>query len=179
MKKEENLGEAEARTQAIVAETEDWKTNPDEGSTWHGKFNNYHCYLPSDYYSDEGGRQMGLFVNRAGMLDKVNSETHSEENPYHHSELFMSQTPRELFAAIDQAVADQPDVSLDEINRLQRKHYEIPSIRMYQNMPPEEERLENEKIDRSMDVLRELYEYTLPVYIDLRVMGYSHFDLTG
>ena len=46
-------------------------------------------------------------------------------------------------------------------------------------MTPAEEKRENEKIDKSMKILKTIYEYCLPVYIELRVKGYSHFDLTG
>jgi len=165
--------------QTVIEETEGWKLSLPEGDTWHGKLNNYHCYLPSDYFADKGGRLMAVFANNAGWMDKLNNQTHSPKDCYGHSELFLSQTPREFFNTIDQTIASLPDVSIDEINRLQRLHYEIPTIYMSQNMSPDEEKAEIEKIAKSMEAIRSLYEYTLSVYIDLRVKGYSHFDLTG
>ena len=70
-------------------------------------------------------------------------------------------------------------MSLDKIKKLQHMHYKNRDIRLYQNMPPEEEEREKRKIDKSMKAIRALYEYALPVYVELRVKGYSHFDITG
>lgn len=166
--------------EVVLAEIEAWKRNPPEDYTWHSRLNNFHSYLPSSDYANENGRQIGYFVQISGLLDIKNDVSHqmSSSKP-HHSKLFLSQTPREFFEEIDEVIDSIPEVSLDEINGLQHMHYKIKDICMYQNMPSEEMEREQRKTDRSMEAIRALYEYALPVYVELRIRGYSHFDLTG
>lgn len=166
--------------EAILLEIENWKQNLSDGFTWHSELNNFHTYLPSDDYSDSGGRQIGYMALVAGLMDIKNSESHKETlQILHHSRLFLDQTPREYFEEIDKTINGLPGISLMEIKRLQHEHFKFRDIHLSQNMSLEEEKQEMEKIDKSIEILHALYEYCLPVYVELRVKGYSHFDLTG
>lgn len=165
--------------EAIFLEIESWKKSPPEGFTWHAKLNNFHSYLPSDDYPDGGGRQIGHKVHVAGLMDIKNSESHHGVlQLLHHSRLFLDQTPKEFFEEIDKTINSLPEISFMKIKRLQHEHFKFRDICLFQNMSPEEEKREMEKIKKSMEILYTLYEYCLPVYVELRVKGYSHFDLT-
>lgn len=166
--------------QVIHAEIEAWKSAPDTESTWHVKLNNFHTYLPSDFYAKQGGRLKALPVNLAGLMDVPNGENIIDEHQrLLYSALFLSQTPREFFEAIDQAIASTPEVSLEKICQLQREQYEQPIFPLSQNMSLAERQAVQKIIDAKVKVIEQLYEYVLPVYVTLRVHGYSHYDLTG
>jgi len=164
---------------AVLSEIEEWKKNPPEGYSWHSKLNNFHAYLPSDDFVDYG-RAIGYFAVISGLLDVKNCDSHTGDARDGHSELFLSQTPRQFFEEIDKTIDEIPEVSLEKIKSLQHEHYEVSKdIHLYQGMPPEEEVRQQKKIEEAMKFIRALCEYTLPVYVELRVKGYSHFDLTG
>lgn len=165
--------------EAVLSEIEGWKKNPHEGYTWHSFLNNFHCYLPSVDYADKGGSNIGYICQNSGLLDTKNYNFHQGGSARHHSKLFLNQTPREFLEEINRTIDNLPDISLAEIKRLQHMHYKINNIHMSLNMSHKEEKRELEKIDKSMEIIKTLYEYALPVYVELRVKGYSHFDLTG
>jgi hypothetical protein len=168
---------------AILAEIKAWQLNPPEGYSWHLQLNNFHMYLPSADHADQGGRTAGILLSRAGIMDKKHSDmvkgVTGETQPTKYSQLFLKQTPREFFAEIDQSIVSCADVSLDEIINLQHQLHQLnKKIRLFQGMPAEEEKQVYETIEQSMQVVRTLYEYALPIYVELRVKGYKHFDLT-
>jgi len=167
--------------QEILAEIEGWKRDAPKGHfTWHAELNNFHAYLPCDDYIDKGGRQKWLMASAAGLMDVKNSESHrGTPQILYYSNLYLSQTQREFFEEIDRTIESTPGVFLAEIKKFSHAHYLVSDIFLRQKMLPEEEERELKKIEKSMKILKKLYEYALPAYIELRVKGYSHFDLTG
>ena len=117
---------------------EGWKNNPPKDHTWHSNLNNFYCYLPSNDYINQGGRLYGYSAQRSGLMDIKNYEYHTSDSAkLHHSNLFLSQTPREFFEEIDKTINRIPTISLKKINRLRHKHDKIAeNIRMYKSMPP-------------------------------------------
>ena len=166
----------------VIAEVENWKKNPPEGYSWYSELNNFHTWLPSDYLP-EYDRFNEQAVTQAGWIDTPNHITHrhsSVEYAQLNSELYLSQTPRQFMQEIDRTIENLPNISLNKIKRLNTEHYKIASkIHAWQGMSHKEEQELTENINKSMEFLKALYEYVLPVYIELRVKGYSHYDLTG
>ena len=164
----------------ILSEIEEWKSNETGGFSWHIKLSNFHSYLPADEYPENGGRLIGYMVQAAGLMDVVNKNSHKGElEEKYRSKLFLNQTPREFFRVIDETIEEVPEVTLEEIKRLQTKHYsKLHGICLSRDMSFEEEKRQKKKIKESAKALKALYEYALPLYVELRVKGYSQFDLT-
>lgn len=172
----------DSRRLTVLKEIENWKLNPKDRFTWHSELNNFSTNLPSDDYDNQGGRYSASMAINAGIYDVVNEITSLKYGPLcgYNSQLYLSQTPRQFYTTIDEVIDKLPEISLKNIKKLQHEHFEVAkTIRFSQNMTSEEEERENKKVDLSMKYLKELYEYTLPVYVELRVMGYSQYDLTG
>jgi len=164
----------------ILSEIEGWKSNPPEGLSWHSKLNNFHYYLPSNDYANEGGKLYGQSLKINGLLNIKNNEIENDYSKSFHSKLFLSQSFKEIFEEIDKTINSIPNISLKRIKSLQHKYREIAkNIRFCQDMPPKEEKRQRKNVDKSMKILKTLYEYTLPVYVELRIKGYNHYDITG
>jgi hypothetical protein len=105
-------------------------------------------------------------------LDKVHTKQSGN------SRLLLSQTPREFLAAIKQAIERCPGVELEEILRLQTLRYGFYlKLRWYEGMSKDEKVAWKENLKNTIKLTHTLYEYVLPLYVELRVMGYSHEDL--
>jgi len=167
--------------EAILSEIESWKNNPPEHLSWHSKLNNFWTYLPMDGYDEQGGRNAGYIVSLCSLMDVKNCKIiTSDLGKKLKSSLFLKQTPREFFQNIDRIIENISEVSLKKIKKLQNRHFKAgKGIRLYKDMPINEEKMMNRKIEKSVKYLKQLYEYTLPIYVGLRLKGYSHYDLTG
>src|SRR5690606_9994603 len=96
------------------------------------------------------------------------------------SRLLLGQTPREFLVTIKQAIERCPGVKLEEILRLQTLHYSFyHKLKWYKGMPKDEAAAWEENLKKAIELMDTLYNYILPLYVELRVMGYSHEDLVG
>lgn len=160
------LDPKELERQSIMAEIQSWKDSG-QAAGWHSKLNNFILILPTLDFPD------GNFHFCANEdLDTPYCELVSKENSPIHSQLFMVRTPRQLLEAVDTAIAIS-GVSREKILDLRHKKFENG----------QEERTTKD-IDRrnilreeSIKLYNELYELALPVYLELRLMGYNHLDL--
>lgn len=167
----------EQRRKEIWEEVKSWKEKEyEEDFSWHGKLNNFVDYLPNPRY--EHGSSMGNKYGIIGWLDKKNGATHKESASWH-SELFLSQTGREFLETIKEAAENTPNFNLEESIRLHDKELAVKARAYKKGMPTEEEKLWREEIEEAGKVQRELYDYVVTLYVELRAKGYSHFDLTG
>lgn len=163
----------------VLSEIEEWKNNPPNGETLLRRLNNFHTCLPNVDCSDRSGGSRRRMALDGGLIDIINGKSHrSAQEILLHSELYMGQTPREFFGEIDRTIACLPGISLARIIELQQRIEEYKDINFSRPMTPAEEAQVYEKIDRLMEARTALFEYCLPVYIELRIKGYSHFDLT-
>lgn len=162
MTEKPNLISSFLRRRQVKREIADWQANPPKGSTWHQRLNNFHCYFPCERFKE--GSYHAWLVSLSDALDVQNGEFFRQESKNKNSlnsSLYMSQTPREFLNSINTAISKNPNIDITNINRLIMLYYQTNDIQ------------------ESMRYLRELYDYLLPVYIELRAMGYSHYDLTG
>jgi hypothetical protein len=103
-----------------------------------GYLNNFFSYLPGGYHRDIIPEQEFDLSFRK----RYNGERH------HHSDFFLSQSPRVFYATIDRVVAEC-GFDTTQIEAMQEG-------------------------DRG-----ELNDHTLTVYVQLRLLGYNHHDLTA
>ena len=154
--------------EAILAEIKAWQLNYPEGSSWHKNLNNFNFYLPSADCTNTGGRLAGRLLAKDGMMDKkmgdLIKEFFGEAHQSNYSQLRLNQTPREFFAEIDKTIVSCIDVSLEKVISLQHLYYQLrTSINIYEGITAEERERMYEIMDKSMQVLKTLYEYALPV----------------
>ena len=182
-----NLSERDQRRQMVLEEVASWKHKDYGDLSWHVELNSFMANLPSEAARKKYGQVKGERPDRiyaymttwANLLDTKFDEINSESPGRQlQSQLYLSQTPREFFQVVDAVIADLPEVTFEEINRLaQIKDENSVTIGGERT---EEERIANDKkLERAIKAQHELYEYALPVYIELRVLGYSQYDLTG
>jgi len=174
----------EARRQEVLAEIEDWRAkNKKTDRPWQSELANFHLLLP-DPESSSGSFMTDQYESM-GFLDRPHGEfiTNPEERSLH-SELFLGQTPRELFQTIDNVIKDISSVSLVEILKLVREERAYgntlnESSTSFVEMDDNHELELEAAFERSIIKLNELNMYVMPIYIVLRVKGYTHYDLTS
>ena len=127
-------------------------------------------------------KERAIMTNRKlmelfGEMDILNAdrfpETPFERSQYSH--LFLSLTPKQFFAAIDELVGTLGiDTIIDQLlgkrMELQTKHREISNGDLQENP--------DVISAQSHDNLHELNVAVKPVYIQMRLKGYNHADLT-
>lgn len=165
----------DSQRQAILDEVEGWKTKHYEDLTWHVELNNFGAILPSA--DAQGGRLYARFVEAFKGMDTPFREIEGESGYAHlHSELFFGQTPREFYATVDKAI-NSSGVSRQEIDKLQHEYYQIMQI--YNHQAANRGKESDAALNKGIELQQALYELALPVYVELRVMGYTQYDLTG
>ena len=128
-------------------------------------------------------KERAIMTNRKlmelfGEMDMLNSDRFPE-NTFERSQyspLFLSQTPKEFFATIDELVATLGiDTIIDQLlgkrMELQTKHREVSNGDLQENP--------DVISAQSRDNLHELNIAVKPVYIQMRLKGYNHADLTS
>lgn len=133
----------------ILREVDAWKTKSPD--RWHIHLANICRNLP-------GGSRRTLAQNLRLYDTPIASRNDDREV---HSSLYWGQTSGKFFTTID-TVLDTLHISIPSIQDLNRQidlHYS--------------------ETETAMVYVRELYNLILPAYIELRVMGYTHHELTG
>jgi hypothetical protein len=158
------------RRQIVSAEVKD--KSESEGLSF---LNNFHCNLPyGDIISRESRRQHCEIYSVMDLLvgDHMGKYgiTQNDEN---FSDLLWSQTYRRFFQNIDECM-EKLGIPLELILGLLRERHEHLQSTTWQQKRDKEH-------DYSVDIeiLDRLDQILLPVYIELRVMGYSDTDLTS
>jgi hypothetical protein len=163
--------QVEQRREEVLAEIETWKKEAPEGSHWIEKLSNFIHNLPNSG-TKTGSMKTDFLSSWGKSLDVPYSEFNKNKDDQEaHSDLFLKQTPREFLASFHEALKNIPQMSTSEIDRL---------IEIRQKSLTSPQKVPSEKVSqKSRHALKYLYEYTLPLYVELRVMGYSHDDLTA
>ncbi len=139
----------------------------EKGEKWYWYLNNFWCRLGHEG-SPGGGYYRGLSKDRDTLGKTIREqiplghEAYEEEMRYH-SELRKDQTDAEFYGVIDREIK-KLGISEERIKTL------LDAIRGGGGGAPTRER------DAA---IRELYELLLPAYVELRVLGYSHQELTS
>lgn len=125
---------------------------------------NFRLILPDPTFEGGLGGGKRYTSQQAGVWDKKPAEWVSKGEQCKYSQKRLAQADSDFFTQVDQAIKELREsgkltVTDREISRLQA------NIRMCLN---DENRY-----------IYELYIKTLPVYIQLRSLGYNHYDLTS
>lgn len=75
--------------------------------------------------------------------------------------------------------ANYPEITLEEIDRLQTEHHKYDHLIWYKGMPKNEERKWERELQKGIKAQHALYEYALPVFVELRARGYTTYDLSA
>lgn len=128
-----------------------------------GYFNNWYTNLPGNWH------QQWAESNEETLNRKLlGEEKEWYEGGIHNSDLAKSQTSREFYAAINQAIKDS-GTDFDRIKELSEKMVEQDKIQFPRRDP---------EFSNSASI-RELERLALPAYIRLIAMGYKPYDLTA
>ena len=151
---------------------EELDKNPERIRDSLDSFNNFFCKLPGGYYRWELTRVedipewypqidkdfwLKLRKNTPDLSDRTFFDI-GELVEEGHSSLYISKTPRILFEDIDSCLVDT-GISLDEV-----KEANYNALR------------KNEGVS---NITREKGPLVIPAYIELREMGYNHYDLSS
>lgn len=157
----------------VLAEIEGWRQ---EGDGWMHHLANFYLMLPCKLY----GKGSWLAESSSEKMDVKYTDFVAEANRPFHSLLFLDNTPRKLLQTIWQTIEETDGVSLEKVEELtsvyvglQREFNELNKVNEKKGVKQKE----NKKLLR--EAMVELYEYVLPVYVALRVMGYSEVDLSA
>jgi hypothetical protein len=155
MEEESELKIREMRKQAALDEIKEAKEK--KGKDWTWLLNNFHLYLPNEKSGKGYYEQSSADLD---WLDKKPSEYDAEAQD-DYSAIRYDQTDRDFFKTIDEV-----------IDRLQIDRRKLQSLMDLLSEPY------NDNPDRWGQAFDELIELYIPVYAELRSMGYDNRDLT-
>jgi hypothetical protein len=135
--------------------------------------NNFHCRLANPRYS--AGSAGAYWATLAGRLDTPHVELHTKG----FSDLMNRKTPREFYREVDEVARNTPGVDYAKILKMQADHFDL-TMEMgawSREMSKEEEKVYDRLLKKAIKSMDRLQKYVLPIYIELRMRGFSRLDL--
>ena len=130
--------------------------------------NNFYClFFPTDHHTLANGRD--LIIGYAGNMDSPIHSGHSEFQTEGYSQVFLYQTPRQFFELVDRITGEQ-HIDMEHKNVLLAEYFQKSQGDVARKKDVENTRRQGAIVD-------ELNEMLLPVYIELRILGYNDTDL--
>lgn len=130
--------------------------------------NNFYCYFFPPQYDYLSNARL-LLVSFAGNVDKPIYENRSQRDMRNYSSLFIHQTPQQFFAELDRIALEQ-NIDLGQIHTLLAEMFQLTQRGLYKK--------ENtKKLQRHISIVNQLHKMLLPVYTELRILGYNDTDL--
>ena len=121
---------------------------------------NFRLVIPDETFPEGFGGGKRYYTELLNHWDVTLKSQLKESGRPKYSEKRLNQTDRKFFQTIDEVIKES-GIDRDKIKQLQKKI-----------------RTEGDT-ERQNEFIMQLYGLTLPVYIQLRALGYQHYDLTS
>lgn len=174
----------------VMTEIEEYKKTLPQGQTWHIYLNNFMRNLPNRAFTEgsetahrakKRGKENITIGQMEDDMDRHFGDPPGKSRDYAvHSERYYSKTAKQLLDDVFLAIKNTPEVSLDRIYELQEVQNEASDeyMKLFKGNDLDGPAGEENRI-KMIKANNDLYDYTLPVYIELRVMGYMRADFTA